>query len=71
MFSDRLFKAVLTGGAHALAAENEMVGIDDHHALFALAYMVGGFERLAEGEPALCAEAALDAGDQRISTLTL
>jgi len=33
--------------------------------------MAAGFERLAEGEPALCAEAALDAGDQRISTLTL
>jgi hypothetical protein len=32
--------------------------------------MAAGLERLAEGESALCIEAALDAGDQSISTLT-
>jgi hypothetical protein len=35
-------------------------GIDDRHGPFALAHMAACFERLAEGEPALCAEAALD-----------
>jgi hypothetical protein len=69
--SDRLLKAVLTGRAHALAVGKEAVGIDNRHALFALAHMVAGFERLAKDEPALCAEAALDEGNQRMSTLTL
>ena len=59
------------GRVRALAVGNEAVGIDERRALFALAHMAGGLERLAEGGPALCVEAALDAGDQRISTLTL
>jgi hypothetical protein len=57
-FSDRLFKAVLRGRAHALAVGNEAVGINDRFALFALAHMAAGFERLAEGEPSfVCMQA--------------
>ena len=50
------------GGARAFAVRNEAVGIDDRGAAFALLHMGAEFQRLAEGQPVLAAEAALGAG---------
>ena len=56
-------------GAPVLLVGHKTIGVDNGRAVFSLADMSAEAERLAKREPVLSAEAVLDHGAQRISTL--